>query len=102
MAPVVKNPKDYAVVVGIDEYPGYRSLKGAVADAKDFAKWLCKEEFGGGVPVENCRTVYSVKEPLAPLQDQIDIAFDEIFAMVPPGKKDQAHRLYVYFSGHGM
>jgi len=102
MAPVVKNPKDYAVVVGIDEYPGYRSLKGAVADAKDFAKWLCEEEFGGGVPVENCRTVYSVKEPLAPLQDQIDIAFDEIFAMVPPGKKDQAHRLYVYFSGHGM
>ena len=100
MAPPVKNIKDYAVVVGIDEYPGYRSLKGAVADAKDFVKWLCGEEFGGGVPEENCKTVFSIKEPLAPLQEQIDVAFDSVFSSIPPG--EVAHRLYVYFSGHGM
>ena len=100
MAAAAKNDKDYAVVVGIDEYPGYRSLKGAVADAEDFVKWLCQEEFGGGILARNCRKVVSIKEPLAPLQEQVDEAFDSIFSSIPPG--EVAHRLYVYFSGHGM
>jgi len=95
-----KNVDDYAVVVGINEYPGYRPLKGAVEDALDFAKWLCEEEYGGSIPVGNCKTVLSVKDPLAPLQDQIDVAFDSVFSAIPLGK--QARRLYVYFSGHGM
>jgi hypothetical protein len=96
----IKNTDDYAVVVGIDEYPGFRSLKGAVNDAQDVVKWLCEEEYGGALPVENCKTVVSVKEPLAPLQDQIDVAFDSVFSAIPLGT--QARRLYVYFSGHGM
>ena len=95
-----RNVDDYAVVVGINEYPGYRPLKGAVEDAVDFAKWLCEEEYGGSIPVGNCNKVLSVKDPLAPLQDQIDGAFDSVFSAIPLGKP--ARRLYVYFSGHGM
>jgi len=100
VAPAVKNIDDYAVVVGIDEYPDYRSLRGAVKDAQDFVKWLCEEEFGGGVPPANCKTVFSVRQPLSPLQDQIDVAFDSVFSAIPLGT--QARRLYIYFSGHGM
>jgi hypothetical protein len=94
------NANDYAVVVGIDDYPGYRSLKGAVKDAKDFATWLCDDPNGGGVPTDNCKTVYSVATPLSPLQQQVDEAFDAVLSSIPKGKL--AHRLYVYFSGHGM
>jgi hypothetical protein len=96
----MKNDNDYAVVVGIDDYPAYRSLKGAVNDAKDFAAWLCDQFGGGGLPPENCKTVYSVTNPLAPLQQQVDEAFKAILRSVPIGKR--AHRLYIYFSGHGM
>jgi Caspase domain len=94
------NANDYAIVVGIDDYPGYRSLKGAVKDAKDFATWLCDDRNGGGVPTNNCQTVYSVSTPLSPLQQQVDEAFDAVLSSIPKGKL--AHRLYVYFSGHGM
>jgi len=27
------NPNDYALVVGVNDYPSYRSLKGAIKDA---------------------------------------------------------------------
>lgn len=94
------NVGDYAIVVGIDDYPGYRPLQGAVRDAKDFVGWLCKEPYGGDVPTANCKTIYSVTNPLSPLQQQIDEAFDAIFSSVPKG--EPARRLYVYFSGHGM
>jgi hypothetical protein len=100
LAETVKNTDDYAVVVGIDEYPGFRPLKGAVNDAEDFVKWLCEEKYGGALPGDNCKKVVSVKEPLAPLQEQIDVAFDSVFSAIPLGT--QARRLYVYFSGHGM
>ena len=98
--PTLTNVDDYALVVGIDEYPKYRPLKGAVRDAKDFAKWLCDEPHGGGLPPGNCKTVYSAKTPLSPLQDQIDEGLEEIFSSIPKGKL--ARRLYLYFSGHGM
>jgi Caspase domain len=94
------NANDYGIVVGIDVYPGYRSLKGAVKDAQDFATWLCDDTNGGGVPTDNCKTVYSVSTPLSPLQQQVDEAFDAVLSSIPKGKL--AHRLYVYFSGHGM
>jgi hypothetical protein len=94
------NPEHYAVVIGIDNYPQYRPLEGAVADAKDFEKWLCVDADGGGIPVANCKGVYSGAKPLTPLQDQIDEAFVAIFGLVPATKGTR--RLYVYFSGHGM
>lgn len=95
----MKQPNDYAVVIGIDDYPGYRPLAGAISDAKDFAAWLGDEVEGGGVPSSNCKTIYSTSNPLIPLQEQIDEAFDQIFASIPRGVL--ARRLYVYFSGHG-
>ena len=94
------NAKDYALVVGIDDYPRYRPLKGAVKDAEDFVNWLCKEPTGGCIPTGNCKPIFSAAKPLAPLQDQIDEAFDAIFSSIPKGT--MARRLYLYFSGHGM
>src|ERR1700733_11341773 len=94
------NANDYAIVVGIDDYPGYRSLKGAVKDAEDFATWLCDSVAGGGVRANNCKTVFSVSTPLSPLQQQVDEAFDAVLSSITKGTL--AHRLYVYFSGHGM
>lgn len=95
-----KNENDYALVVGIDHYPGYENLHGAVDDAKDMVRWLCAEPDGGGLPTENCKAVYSVPNPAHPIQDEIDDALLEILHAV--GNNEPARRLYVYFSGHGM
>src|SRR5437667_152753 len=95
----MKQPNDYAIVIGIDDYPGYRPLKGAISDAQEFAEWLCDDTQGGGLPSDNCKTVYSTPDPLIPLQAQVDEAFVGVFSAIPKGKL--ARRLYVYFSGHG-
>jgi hypothetical protein len=95
----MKQPNDYAIVIGIDDYPGYRPLEGAISDAKDFVGWLGDDVEDGGLPGSNCKTIYSTSSPLIPLQEQIDEAFDGIFASIPRGVL--ARRLYVYFSGHG-
>lgn len=95
-----KNENDYALVVGIDHYPGYENLKGAIDDARDMARWLCDESDGGNLLIKNCKAVYSVPKPAHPIQDEIDDALMEILRAV--GNKEPARRLYVYFSGHGM
>src|SRR5260370_9001383 len=58
---------------GIDEYPGFRSLKGAVEDAQDFVKWLCEEEYGGAVPIENCKKVVRSEEHTSELQSHLNL-----------------------------
>ena len=100
MPPTARNADHYALVIGVDNYPLYRPLQGAVRDARDFAKWLCEEPQGGGVPSENCKAIYSTSNPLTPLQEPIDEALDAIFTSIP--RQTMARRLYVYFSGHGM
>src|SRR5437899_12863318 len=95
-----KNDNDYALVVGIDHYPGYENLRGAIEDAKDVKSWLCDEPDGGQVPEDNCKPVYSTPDPTRPIQDDIDDALSLILNAV--GTKEQARRLYIYFSGHGM
>ena len=46
----------YAIVIGIDRYPGFRDLGGACNDAEAFAEWLTDPN-GGDVPAENVRTL---------------------------------------------
>lgn len=56
------NPDDYALVIGIDHYPTFRCLRGPVADADDFYKWLIDPD-GGGLDPSHCATVYPPKLP---------------------------------------
>jgi hypothetical protein len=65
-------PNDFALVIGIDHYPGLpvgKSLRGAAADATKFAEWLRSR---GGLSPENVHLLCSREKPLAPLQDAID------------------------------
>jgi hypothetical protein len=50
------NDHHYAVVVGINRYPGLSDLTGARADAEAFAQWL-EDGDGGALPAANIRRV---------------------------------------------
>lgn len=99
-----EQPHDYAVVVGLNDYPRFgssgRSLEGAVEDAKRFAGWLEDSATGGGLPKENCKLVTSTPEPLSPTQSGIDEAIELVWGTAE--KNGGARRLYFYFSGHGQ
>lgn len=97
------NPQDYALVIGLNDYPQYggakgRSLKGAIRDATSFAHWLRNLDTGGGLPGDHVKLITSVVDPLAPDKQRID---DELEKIVQAARKDGGRRLYVYFSGHG-
>lgn len=89
---------DFALVVGVDDYPDFRSLQGAVADARRFHEWVCAPE-GGGVDEANARLIQSSSNPITPIQDQIDDALLEL--MQKANGLGGGRRLYFYFSGHG-
>jgi len=89
----------YALVVGIDHYPRFRSLKGARRDAEDFHTWLIDPE-GGGVPAANVELVLSKEEPVRPIHDDIDDALERLLSKARNETGDK--RLYLYFSGHGL
>jgi hypothetical protein len=93
------HPNHYALVVGIDHYPKFRSLKGARDDADRFAQWLRNEAAGGGLAAENVKVVLSEEDPARPIQDNIDEALEEILERTG---SDKGGRLYIYFSGHGL
>src|SRR4051812_11535992 len=100
---MIQQAKHYALVVGINDYPNYgslgRPLKGAVADAQRFAKWLCDTNEGGGLPDENCKVVVSSSAPLGPVQNEIDAELEEIWKQA---RQSGGERFYFYFSGHGQ
>ena len=89
----------YALVVGIDHYPRFRSLNGACKDAKDFHAWLIGPD-GGGVPATNVELVLSKEAPVRPIHDDIDDALEKILFKARGDGVDT--RLYLYFSGHGL
>lgn len=94
-----KNPDDYALVVGINDYPNYENLHGAIEDAQDFAKWLFEDSDGGGVPEREFQKVLSTPKPLRPIQEEID---DALIAMFQNLGRNRGRRFYLYFSGHGL
>lgn len=96
---MLQNDADYALVVGINHYPGFRNLNGAIEDAQDFARWLYEDADGGGLPQQNCKLVFSQPNPLRPIQDEIDDALSEIFHAIGGNR---GRRFYLYFSGHGL
>lgn len=51
-----KKIEDYAIVIGIDHYINFPSLRHAESDARDFADWLTSSESKGGrLPANNVR-----------------------------------------------
>jgi Caspase domain len=95
-------PRDFALVVGIDDYPRYSPLKGAVADATDFNAWLVDDPRGGGLDPAHVRLITSEREPLPgrPLQLEID---DQLQGILDAAQAlGGGRRLYFYFGGHGF
>jgi uncharacterized caspase-like protein len=107
------NPNHFAVCVGIDHYPAFRPLKGAVNDAVDFSEWLLNE---GGLPIDQVETILldpdadlaklllpeakpsrtQVFHRLADFQNRFKLRLDQ-----DPYAWDTS-RLYIYMSGHGL
>lgn len=94
-----ENANHYALVVGIDHYPRFSSLKGARKDAEDFYRWLTNPE-GGGVPAANVELILSRKKPVRPIHDDIDDALERLLVAARHASGDK--RFYLYFSGHGL
>jgi Caspase domain len=89
---------DFALVVGVDHYPRFRSLQGALADATAFHGWVC-DAAGGGVELARGRLITSTPSPATPIQDQIDEQLLEL--MTAADELGGGRRLYFFFSGHG-
>ncbi|GAA3611665.1 caspase family protein [Flavivirga amylovorans] len=92
---------DYALLIGIWDYPEFRSLKGPKKDIELFSKWLLNTEKGGGVSEENINIITSTANPVSPIHSQVDQALTDLYEKV--SQADQpGRRLYFYFSGHGF
>lgn len=89
---------DFGLVVGVDHYPRFRSLAGAVADATRFHEWLLSPS-GGRVEAAHARLVISRPEPAAPLQDELDERLVELLEAARA--LGGGRRFYFHFSGHG-
>jgi hypothetical protein len=95
---MAQQPQDYALVIGINDYPNYRPLQGAIQDAQKFAEWLTDEQAGGGLEGEHCHTVMSRLNPLGPGLDEIGDVLDAIRRQA---EQSGGRRFYFYFAGHG-
>jgi len=93
------NERDYGLVVGIDHYPRYKPLLGAIADAHEVRSWLLHPEAGGALPESHVKLVTSADKPPRPLQMEIDESLQEIF---DSATRTGGRRLYFYFAGHGF
>jgi hypothetical protein len=109
------NDLHYAIVVGINRYPGISDLGGARADADEFANWLLEPD-GGGLPAENVKRIcateadeltFATPQLARPTNVEIDYALQDVT------KSLRAHleadptvwersRIYLYAAGHGF
>ena len=92
---------DFALVIGIDHYPHYRPLSGAIADADEFENWVRDQTSGGGVPGAQCKKITSSAPPARPLGPEIDDALEEIVTKLA-AQQPAPRRFYLFFSGHGL
>jgi hypothetical protein len=99
-----EQPDDYALVIGLNDYPEFgsqgRPLAGAIEDAERFATWLKDAKTGGGLPGDNCREILSTPNPLAPNKLGIDLALSSLIKRATDA--GGGRRLYFYYSGHGQ
>lgn len=104
---------DYALVVGINCYPGLTSLEGAENDARDFHAWVTSQD-GGRVTAANATLLVSSDfDPPAGADDakpavhQIEEFFTRIDNAADENNKaglglKAGNRIWLFFSGHGF
>jgi hypothetical protein len=100
------NAEDWAVVAGINYYPGIRDLQGPVFDCATFKQWALD---AGYVPDRQLISIAgSELRPTStfeahPKVEAITHAFE---TLIRAANKKRAHRLgrrlYLFFSGHGI
>lgn len=109
------NEAHYAVVVGINRYPGVSDLAFAKRDAEAFRDWLVDPD-GGGLPKGNVELVTVASDEEAgftaavdsrPALSQVNAALIAVNRAVRAQVEDdpqawEATRLYLYASGHGI
>ncbi|MCM2435829.1 caspase family protein [Agrobacterium rosae] len=94
--------KDFALVVGLNDYPFFEDgtgLNGAIHDATEFATWLKDTATGGGLPPQNCKLIVSTGDPLTP--DVSHIENDLVAIRKAAEDAGGGRRFYLFFSGHG-
>ncbi len=112
--PVEKNSKHWAVVVGIDRYPGFkgRDLICPSRDADAFRAWLL-DPAGGNVPETNIlpvsgklpkkMTSSNARPTERAIHEAIQKAYQNAYAAVLENAAAwNDTRLYLFFSGHGI
>lgn len=101
---------DYAVVVGITNYPSLGDLVGPENDACLIKDWLVDPQ-GGCLPEENIALIISSlffnpaeSNPLKarPTTEQIDAAFDQLVEKGMDRGGRLGRRLYIFLAGHGF
>jgi hypothetical protein len=90
---------DYALVIGINDYPNFTSLNSACKDAQNMHAWLTNES-GGGLPDFQCKLLLSGLNPTKPLYMHIDEEMQILYDLAKSNK--ESRRFYFYFSGHGI
>ena len=100
------NDRDFALVIGINDYPNYgskgRPLKGAIGDAEEFANWLSDKNNGGGLKDEHCHLVRSSTNTVDPPQPKKNVVDEKMQAIRNKLPAEGGRRFYLYFSGHGQ
>jgi hypothetical protein len=92
-------PNDYALVIGVEDYPNYKPLKGPLNDAEHFAAWLTDPE-KGGLPADNCQLLRNPEYPVGEITLRLELLLNQIDARRAQGEAPR--RFYLYFSGHGQ
>lgn len=115
--PASVNAEDWAIVVGIDVYPGLKNLnlQGSSNDANEMYQWLTgPAPSAGGVPKDQARLIRSSDFP-GPFASPLDgrpahsELERELLRLDARAKANNqagqgfriGRRLYLYFSGHG-
>jgi hypothetical protein len=110
-----RNDLHYAVVVGINRYPGVRDLKYARRDAHGFKKWLLAQD-GGRLPARNVHSIvarprdergFRNARQAWPTARWVNDALEDINIAVrkhvgEDPRRFERTRLYLYASGHGI
>ncbi len=101
--------EDYAIVVGINGYPGISPLQGPENDARAFRDWLLSPSGGkfAAAGADRLKFLVSSDYPEArearrakPTLELVEDAFYELFKAAFKGKVGR--RLYVFLAGHGF
>lgn len=103
---VAPNPRDFAIVIGINDYADADyCLSSPVDDAKSIRQWLI-DHAGGGLDEANCISLYGYDGPGGEHVTQLLIEDKLIeakrFSRSLKDRDEQPRRLYYYFSGHGL